>query len=107
MMTSEGLPVGCELCPGNTWEGHTLEVAIKALEKRFDITRIMVVADSGMLSKDNQEMLGDKGIPYTFGYRMKFAPAALRARILSKEGAPALGGARHRRQERRGAVQGH
>ena len=37
MMTSEGLPVGCELCPGNTWEGHTLEVAIKALEKRFDM----------------------------------------------------------------------
>ena len=88
MVTSEGLPVGYELFPGNTWEGHTLKVAIKALEKRFDITRIiMVVADAGMLSKDNQKMLGDKGVPYILGYRMKSAPAALRARIPSKEGA--------------------
>ena len=63
MVTSEGLPVGYELFPGNTWEGHTLKVAIEALEKRFDITRIMVVADAGMLSKDNQKMLGDKGLP--------------------------------------------
>ena len=77
MVTSEGLPVGYELFPGNTWEGHTLEVAIKALEKRFDITRIMVVAAAAMLSKDNQKMLGDKGLPYILGYRMKSAPAAL------------------------------
>ena len=47
----------------------------------------MVVADVGMLSKDNQKMLGDKGLPYILGYRMKSAPAALRARILDKEGA--------------------
>ena len=87
MVTSEGLPVGYELFPGNTWEGHMLKVAIEALEKRFDITRIMVVADAGMLSKDNQKMLGDKGVPYILGYRMKSAPAALRARIPSKEGA--------------------
>ena len=87
MVTSEGLPVGYELFPGNTWEGHTLEVALEALEKRFEVTRIMVVADAGMLSKDNQKMLGDKGLPYILGYRMKSAPAALKARILGKEGA--------------------
>ena len=28
MGTSEGLPVGYELFPGNTWEGHTLKVAL-------------------------------------------------------------------------------
>ena len=73
MVTSEGLPVGYELFPGNTLEGRTLEVALEALEKRFDITRIMVVADAGMLSKDNQKMLGDKSIPYILEYRMKSA----------------------------------
>ena len=92
MVTSEGLPVGYELFPGNTWEGHTLKVAIEALENRFDITRIMVVADAGMLSKDNQKMLGDKGLPYILGYRMKSAPTALKTGILDKEGAPALVG---------------
>ena len=87
MVTSEGLPVGYELFPGNTWEGHTLKVALEALEKRFIITRIMVVADAGMLGKDNQKMPDDKGLPYILGYRMKSAPAALKARILGKEGA--------------------
>ena len=88
MVTSQGLPDGYELFPGNTWEGHTLKVAIEALKKkRFDATWIMVVVDAGMLSKDNQKMLGDKGVPYILGYRMKSAPAALRARIPSKEGA--------------------
>ena len=82
MVTSEGLPVGYELFPG-----HTLKVALEALEKRFDITKIMVVADAGMLSNDNQEMLGDKGLPDILEYRMKSAPAALKARILDKEGA--------------------
>ena len=52
MVTSEGLPVGYELFPENTWEGHTLEVALEALEKRFDITKIMIVADAGVLSND-------------------------------------------------------
>ena len=86
MLTSEGLPVGYELFPSKymgTWEGHTLKVANEALENRFDITRIMVVADAGMFSKDNQKILGDKGIPYILGYRMKSAPAALMAQILS------------------------
>ena len=73
IVTSQGLPVGYELFPGNTWEGHALEVALQALEKRFDITRIMVVADAAMLSKDNQKMLSDKGLPYLLGYRMKSA----------------------------------
>ena len=86
IVTSQGLPVGYELFPGNTWEGHTLEVALQALEKRFDITRIMVVADAAMLSKDNQKMLSDKGLPYLLGYRMKSAPAALKAKILDKKG---------------------
>ena len=32
-------------------------------------------------------MLGDKGLPYILGYRMKSAPAALKVRILGREGA--------------------
>ena len=56
-------------------------VALEALEKRFDITRIMVVAYAGMLSKDNQKMPGDKGLPYILGYRMKSGLTAYRSQI--------------------------
>ncbi|WP_419741216.1 IS1634 family transposase [Ruegeria sp.] len=86
IVTSDGLPVGYELFPGNTWEGHTLEAALKALEGRFDVARVTFVADAAMLSKDNQQMLQNKGLPYILGYRMKSAPAAVKANILSPEG---------------------
>ena len=64
-----------------------LEMAIQSLEKRFEIIRTMDVADAAMFRRDNQKLLGDKGLPYILGYRMKSAPAALKARILGKEGA--------------------
>lgn len=86
IVTSDGLPVGYELFPGNTWEGHTLKAALEALEGRFDLARVTVVADAAMLSKDNQQMLQDKGLPYILGYRMKSAPAAVKADILSPDG---------------------
>ena len=86
MVTADGLPVGYELFAGNTWEGHTLEEAIKSIEERFEINKVTVVADAAMLSKDNRNMLSDKGLPYILGYRMKSAPTVLKARILSQQG---------------------
>ena len=64
------------------------------LSGRFDITRIMVVADAAMLTRDNQKMLSDKGLPFILGYCMKFAPAALRPGSLVRKEPT-----RHRRQE--------
>ena len=86
MVTTDGLPVSYELFAGNTWEGHTLEDAIKSIEERYRIKKVTVVADAAMLSKDNRNMLSDKGLPYILGYRMKSAPAVVKARILSQEG---------------------
>ena len=86
MVTADGLPVGYDLFAGNTWEGHTLEEAIKSLEARFEINKITVVADAAMLSKDNQTMLSDRGLPYILGYRMKSAPVVVKAQILNSEG---------------------
>ncbi len=86
MVTADGLPVGYEMFAGNTWEGHTLEEAIKSIEKRFQIDKVTVVADAAMLSRDNRNMLSDKGLPCILGYRMKSAPAVVKAQILRSEG---------------------
>ena len=45
-----------------------------------------------MHSKDNQKMPGNKGLLHILGYRMKFVPAALKTRILGKEGAQSWSG---------------
>lgn len=86
MVTSDGLPVGYDLFAGNTWEGHTLEAALTALEARFIVAKVMVVADAGMLSKDNQALLRARDMPCILGYRMKAAPALVKSEILSPAG---------------------
>ena len=86
MVTTDGLPVGYDLFPGNMWEGHTLETAIKGLEERYRLGKITLVADAGMLSADNQDMLRTKGLPFILGYRLKSAPAGVKDKALDTGG---------------------
>ncbi len=86
MVTTDGLPVGYDLFPGNMWEGHTLEAAIKGLEERYKLGKITLVADAGMLSATNQDMLRTKGLPFILGYRLKSAPAGVKGKALDTGG---------------------
>jgi transposase len=60
LSTSEGLPLGYELFPGNQYEGHTLLTIFEKLKKQYGVKRIIFVADSAMLNKVNLEMLEAK-----------------------------------------------
>ena len=64
VQTREGLPVTYELFPGNTAEVNTLEPALNELKTRFDLEQVIVVADSGMLSKENLARLQSMGCDY-------------------------------------------
>ena len=56
-VTKKGIPVGYEIFPGSTYEGHTLLRSLEGLKKRFSIDNIIFVADSGMLNAENLELL--------------------------------------------------
>jgi len=88
IVTSDGLPVGHDIFPGNAWEGHTLQAALAALEGRFDMAKVAIVPDenSAMSRQDNLQMLRDRGLSHILGYRMESAPAAVKADILNPEG---------------------
>ena len=85
-VTADGLPVGYELFPGNTFEGHTLTVALGALRQRHSLGQVTVVADAAMLSQANQEALKARGLAFILGYRHKSAPAAVKRQILAAQG---------------------
>lgn len=88
MVTSDGLPVDYEIFPGNTYEGHTLIPALTKIRKKYDIERIVFVADSGMLSRNNIKMLEDlegSNFSYIVGARLKSAASALKERILDSK----------------------
>lgn len=71
MVTKHGIPVGYETFEGNTYEGDTLEKSLAALKKRYEIDNVVFVADSGMLSAKNIELMEEKNLKYIVGARLK------------------------------------
>jgi transposase len=57
VQTAEGLPIAHEVFEGNVAETRTLAPMITRLLKRFALTRVVVVADRGLLSFDNVDTL--------------------------------------------------
>ncbi|MBC8386968.1 MAG: IS1634 family transposase [Actinobacteria bacterium] len=85
MVTTDGLPVDYEIFPGDVYEGHTLVPALTKIRKKYDIDKIVFVADSAMLSKDNikcLESLEEHNLSYIVGARLKNMAAPLKEKIL-------------------------
>jgi transposase len=87
MVTKEGLPIGYRAFPGDTYEGHTIVPIIKEIQTKYDLDKVVFVADSALFSKDNLkeiEKLEDHGIEYIVGARLKNLPQKLQAQVLNK-----------------------
>lgn len=85
MVTTDGLPVDYEVFPGDTYEGHTLIPALKKIREKYDIEKVVFVADSGMLSEDNiakLEGLEENKFSYIVGARLKNTGNSLKDKIL-------------------------
>lgn len=70
-VTQSGLPVGYELFPGNTFEGHTVEVSLNKLKERYAISQVVFVADRGMLSDHNLRFLEENHCQYIVGAKLR------------------------------------
>lgn len=82
LIDAEGRPIGYELFPGNTFEGNTLEISLDKLKKRFDINKVVIVADRGLNSKLNFKKIKDKGYEYIVGSKLKTMPAKVKKEAL-------------------------
>jgi transposase len=85
LVTREGLPVGYRVFEGDTYEGHTLLPVLESLKEDYQINRVVFVADSGMLSRDNLNHLESNGFKYIVGARLKNMNESLKLQILDKE----------------------
>lgn len=62
MVTPEGIPLGFEVYPGNTFEGATVKDIAKKMRDKFKVRRFIFVADRGLFSAGNLDVLReDKG----------------------------------------------
>ena len=64
VMTRDGIPLCHHVFPGETPDKVTLKEVIWDLKSRFPISRCVVVADRGLLTEDNLEVLTEAELDY-------------------------------------------
>jgi hypothetical protein len=69
LIDGDGRPVCSEMWPGNTADVTTLIPVIERLRRRFDIARVCVVADRGMISAETMAELEARRLLYILGVR--------------------------------------
>jgi len=75
MIDKDKNPIGYQVFKGDTFEGHTFEQALETLKSKYNIDKVIVVADRGMLSKNNLEKTVSRGYDYIIGERLKSLPS--------------------------------
>src|SRR5437870_4190382 len=61
VLDGDGRPLCCELWPGNTTDVTTLMPILDRLRRRFDVRRVCIVADRGMIRRETVEDLEQQG----------------------------------------------
>ena len=82
LVNQEGRPIGYELFEGNTFEGHTLVKSLQKLNKRFQINKVVIVADKGMHSKKNLHLIRLAGFDYIVSSKIKGANKKIKQAVL-------------------------
>jgi transposase len=89
----EGYPLAYDIFEGNKFEGHTMLPVIEHFKKKYNIEKLVVIADAGLLSKQNIELLEEKEYEYILGAKIKMESDSVKEQILSlnlKNGETAL-----------------
>jgi transposase len=80
----QGFAIGYDIFEGNIYEGHTLLPTIQKFETKYDLNKPVVIADAGLLSKDNISVLEANGYQYIIGARIKNETQKVKERILKE-----------------------
>lgn len=93
VLDQEGVPLCCELLPGNTADVTLLLPVAERLSRRFGVERVTLVADRGMIGKKTIEQLEAAGWGYILGARMR-SQSEVRHEVLSGPAATRWSGRR-------------
>src|SRR5207253_7817854 len=76
LCTRQGIPIAHRVFAGNTNDVDALLAAISELKQRFQVERVVVVADRGTVGKRTLEALEQAGFDYIVGVRLRKLKAA-------------------------------
>lgn len=66
-----GIPIAMQIFPGNTSDCKTLQPVMKEVKEKFNLNRLIVVADKGLNTSDNIAKIIEKGDGYMFSQVLK------------------------------------
>jgi transposase len=83
LVNAAGFPLGYEIFEGNKFEEHTMLSVVESFKKKYKIEQLIVVADCGLMSKENINELIEKGYEFIVGSRIKNESKVLKTKILA------------------------
>ena len=90
-MDTDGIPLTYGLYPGNMLDKQTLIPMIRTIRKDYELGRIIIVADKGMMAGDNiRQILVDKN-GYVLSYSIRGADSAFKDYVLEAYGYRSIG----------------
>ncbi len=85
LVSTDGYPLSYEIFKGDTFEGHTLIPVINEFKSKYGLKELIVVADAGLLSKENIETLIKLDYPFILGARLKNENSIIQQQIFAKK----------------------
>lgn len=83
LVGQNGYPIGYDIFEGNIFEGKTLLPTLAKIRKKFDFDNPIVIADAGLLSKENLSKLKNEGYKFIIGGRIKNESINVQKQILN------------------------
>jgi transposase len=71
LVSVDGYPLAYEIFEGNKFEGYTMLPVIETFKTKYKINKLIIIADSGLLSNSNINELHSKGYEFILGARIK------------------------------------
>ena len=85
LVSRDGYPLAYSLFNGSQYEGRTMIPIVEDFVERFELDDFVVVADSGLMSKSNIELLESSCYKYIIGARIKNESDETKKWIMSLE----------------------
>jgi transposase len=85
LVSKDGYPLSYSLFNGSQYEGRTMLPIVEDFVQRFKLDDFVIVADSGLMTKTNLELLESEGYKYIIGARIKHETAEIKEWIFSLE----------------------
>jgi transposase len=85
LVSKNGYPLAYDVFDGKKFEGHTLLPIINNFKQKYQLEKLVIIADAGLLSGNNIALLQQQQYEFILGARLKNETHALQQQILAQK----------------------